>query len=90
MNTTALSSTIYSGVTHQTDDVPGVFASEGLGAVQSNADHEEDDEGANVNPNVPLHRLLHHTREGEHAHHAECEHQLQGQDAEHLQGGHTH
>lgn len=57
---------------------------EGLAAVEGDGDHGEDDEGAEVGPQVGLHRLFDHTREGEHTHHTEGEQQLESQDAEHL------
>ncbi len=59
-------------------------SAEGLAAVEGGGDHNEDHEGADVGPNVVLHRLFDHAGEGEHAHHAEGEQQLESQDAEHL------
>lgn len=72
-------------VTHKSHDVPGVTPTEGLAAVEGDGDHSEDDEGADVGPQVVLHRLFDHAGEGEHTHHAEGEQQLQSQDCKHLQ-----
>ena len=72
--------------THQSHDVPGVTPTEGLAAAEGDGDHDEDDEGAEVGRQVGLHRFFDHVGEGEHAHHAEGEQQLDGQDAEHLFG----
>lgn len=72
-------------VTHQSHNIPGVTATEGLAAAEGDGDHNEDDEGAEVCPQVFLHGVFDHAREGEHTHHAEGEQQLEGQDAEDLQ-----
>lgn len=60
---------------------------EGLAEAEGRGDHQEDDDGADVGPQVGLHRLFDAAGEGEHAHHAEGEQQLESQDAEHLLGG---
>lgn len=73
-------------VTHQSHNIPGVMATEGLAAAEGNGDHNEDDEGAEICPQVFLHGVFDRAREGEHTHHAEGEQQLKGQDAEDLQG----
>lgn len=73
-------------VTHQSYDVPGVAAAERLEALEGDGDHDEDDVGAEVDPQVGLHSLLDRAGEGEHAHHAEGEQQLDGHEAEHLHG----
>lgn len=72
-------------VTHQSHNVPGVTAAEGLAEAEGNGDHNEDKEGAEIRPQVFLHGAFDHAREGEHAHHTEGEQQLDGQDAEDLQ-----
>lgn len=71
-------------LTHQSHNVPGVTATEGLAAVEGNADHNEDDEGTDVWPQVGLHGVFDYAGEGEHTHHTEGEQQLESQDAEDL------
>ena len=71
-------------LTHQAHDVPRVPTPEGLAVGEGDGDHGEDDDGAEEDPQVVLHRCFHHAGEGEHTHHAEGEDQLQSQDAEHL------
>ncbi len=71
-------------VTHQSHDVPGMTSTEGRAAVEGDGDHDEDDEGAEVGPQIGLHRLFDHAGEGEHTHHTEGEQQLESEDAEHL------
>lgn len=71
---------------HQSHDVPGVTPAEGLEAAEGDGDHDEDDVGAEVEPQVFLHGVFDHAGEGEHAHHAEGEEQLESQDAEDLHG----
>lgn len=72
-------------VTHQPHDVPGVTAAEGLAEGEREEDHGEDDEGAEVGPQVLLHRLFHNAGEGENANYREGEQQLESQEAKHLQ-----
>lgn len=74
-------------LTHQSHNVPGVTAAEGLAVAEGDGDHSKDDEGADVGPQVDMHRLFDHSGEGEHTHHAEGEQQLECQDAEHLHRG---
>lgn len=68
-------------MTYQSHDVPGVAAAEWLAEAEGRGQHDEDDEGAEVGPQVGLHGLFDHAGEGEHAHHAEGEEQLESQDA---------
>lgn len=70
--------------THQSHNVPGVTPTEGLAAVKGNGDHNKNDEGAEVCPQVGLHGVFNYAREGEHTHHTEGDQQLEGQDAEDL------
>lgn len=60
-------------------------AAEGFAAVKGDGDHDEDDEGAEVRPQVGLHGLFDDAGEGEQTYHAEGEEQLKSQDAEDLQ-----
>lgn len=71
---------------HQSHDVPGVTPAEGLEAAEGDGDHDEDDVGAEVEPQVSLHSVFDHAGESEHTHHAEGEEQLESQDAEDLHG----
>lgn len=71
-------------MTNQANNVPRVAAAEGLAETEGRGQHDEDDEGAEVGPQVRLHGLLDHTGEGEDTHHAEGEEQLESQDAEDL------
>jgi len=74
------------GFTHQRHDVPGVPSTDGLAAAEGHGDHDEDEDGAEVRPQVGLHRVFDHAGEGEHTRHTEGEQQLESQDAEHLHG----
>lgn len=58
---------------------------EGPAAAEGEGHHDEDDEGAEVGPQVFLHDLFHDAGEGEHADDAKGEQQLERQDAKHLQ-----
>lgn len=71
-------------LTHQSHNVPRVTAAEGLAEAEDAGNHDEDDVGADVDPDVLLHGLFDFVGEGEHAHHTEGEQQLDSQDAEHL------
>lgn len=56
-------------------------AAERFAEAEGRGQHDEDDEGAEVGPQVSLHGLFDHAGEGEDTHHAEGEEQLEGQDA---------
>lgn len=70
--------------THQSHQIPGMLPTEGPAPDQTQTDHQEDYNGADVDPDVRLHRFLHYTGECEHRHDAEGHHQLQGDEAKHL------
>lgn len=57
---------------------------EGLAATEGDGDHNEDNEGTEIYPNVWLHCLFDHAGEGEHAHYSEGEQQLERHDAKNL------
>lgn len=60
-------------MTHQSDNVPRVLPPESLAVVECNDNHNENDDGAYVGPQVALHCILDWSRKGEHTHHWEGE-----------------
>lgn len=59
-------------------------STERLAEAEGDGHHGEDDEGADVGPQVVDNRLFDHSGEGEDTDHTEGEEQLQRQDAEDL------